>query len=296
MTFAPLQTSMREGDPVAGAEVQRRRPCSPRSMYSLATAVGSSYRYIVLCVDTWKLGIHDIKEDALRDIQSKLSITNIAQELFTSFAARWVSTSFFSFVSSHLDLFSHKVVMDTEIQFLHDNFTEKDSKLLMDHIQRMAAGKAPFFATTLSLVYDKLIEKAFAQPVPSGSDFGQSAEVESVADSCPRLQPSISATGAPSISTSSNAPPVPSFVPQTPTPVPGPGLVPSSVPTRLAWLRCHRCLRSVKLEDLYDGLRCPQCPPKDIKGPPLMQCTLCSTIRTARKDNCLKIMCGARFM
>ena len=54
MIFAPLQTSMRKSDPVAGAEVQRWRPCSPRSMYSLATAVGSSYRCIALGTDTLK--------------------------------------------------------------------------------------------------------------------------------------------------------------------------------------------------------------------------------------------------
>ena len=48
-----------------------------------------------------------------------------------------------------------------EIEFLHQKFTEKDPKLLMDHIQRMASGEAPFFATTLGVVYDKLAEKAF---------------------------------------------------------------------------------------------------------------------------------------
>ena len=54
MSFAPLQTSMRKSDSVAGAEVQRRRPCSPRSMYSLATAVGASYGYLALGADMLK--------------------------------------------------------------------------------------------------------------------------------------------------------------------------------------------------------------------------------------------------
>ena len=110
--------------------------------------------------------------------------------------------------------------MDMETQFLHDNFTEKDSKLFMEHIQRMAFGEAPFFATTLSLVYDKLVEKAFAQPVPSGSGFRQSVKFESVADPSSPLQPS-------------------NFI---------------------------------------------------------VRCTLCRTIRTARRDTCQKIMCGARFV
>ena len=186
--------------------------------------------------------------------------------------------------------------MDMEIQFLHDNFTEKDSKLLMEHIQRMAFGEAPFFATTLSLVYDKLVEKAFAQPAPSGSGLGQSAKVESVADPYSPLQPPISVPGAPPTSSSSNAPPTPSSVPQTPPPVPGSGPVPPSTPTRFTWLRCHRCLGAVGLLDLHDGLRCPRCPARDERGPPLMQCTLCRTIRTERRNTCLKIVCGARFV
>ena len=54
MTFAPLQTSIRRSGPGAGAEAQQQRACSPRSMYSLATAVGVSYRYIALSADMLK--------------------------------------------------------------------------------------------------------------------------------------------------------------------------------------------------------------------------------------------------
>jgi hypothetical protein len=39
----------------------------------------------------WKLGIEDIREDALNDIRSKLTASNVARELFTSFAAKLVS-------------------------------------------------------------------------------------------------------------------------------------------------------------------------------------------------------------
>jgi hypothetical protein len=64
--------------------------------------------------------------------------------------------------SSHAWIsFSHKAVLDMEIQFFHEMITEKDPKLLIDHIERMASGGTPFFPTTLSLVYDKLFEKAF---------------------------------------------------------------------------------------------------------------------------------------
>ena len=48
-----------------------------------------------------------------------------------------------------------------EIQFFHEMITRRDQKMLIDHIERMASGGTPFFPTTLSLVYDKLFEKAF---------------------------------------------------------------------------------------------------------------------------------------
>ena len=63
--------------------------------------------------------------------------------------------------------------MDMEIQFLHKNFTKKDPELLMGHIKKMASREAPFFATTLSLVFDKLVEKTSSRPVPTGSGFGK---------------------------------------------------------------------------------------------------------------------------
>jgi hypothetical protein len=87
MTFAPLQTSTHEKGPVTGTEVQQQRCCSPRSMYSLAAAVSTFYGTSPLVLTCWKLGINKIKEDALQDIRSKLSASNIAQELFTPFAA-----------------------------------------------------------------------------------------------------------------------------------------------------------------------------------------------------------------
>ena len=176
--------------------------------------------------------------------------------------------------------------MDMEIQFLHDNFTEKDPKLLMEHILRMASGEAPFFATTLSLVYDKLVEKAFAQPAPSGSGLGKSAEVQSVADPCPRPQASIPISSVPSISTSGDAP---SSIPQTP--------VPSSTSVSLARLICNTCLGPARLADLYDGMRCPVCPPRTVKkGRPYMHCSLCRAQRSTNRDDCVNRACRARFM
>ena len=42
ITFAPLQTSTRDGDPAVDTKVQWHQSCSPRSMYSLTASVGIS--------------------------------------------------------------------------------------------------------------------------------------------------------------------------------------------------------------------------------------------------------------
>jgi len=181
--------------------------------------------------------------------------------------------------------------MDMEIQFLHESFTEKDPKLLMGHIRRMGSGEAPFFATTLSLVYDKLIERAFAQPAPSCSGLGKSTEVQSITDPCPHLQTLIPISSIPSTSASRG---VPSFVLQTPTPNPGP--LSSSTSSSLAWLRCNQCHNPARLEDLYDGMRCPVCPSRSVKkGRPYMQCSLCCAARVSSTDNCTRRTCRTRF-
>ena len=183
--------------------------------------------------------------------------------------------------------------MDIEVQFLHENFTEKDPKLLMEHIQRMASGEAPFFATTLSLVYDKLVERAFARFIPSGSGLGKSTQAQSVASPCPPLQAPTSISGVPSTSTSE----APSSVPQTPVPAPNPGPIPSSTPPPLAWLRCNQCHVPARLEDLYHGMRCPECPERGGgKGRPFMECSLCRIVRATRRNHCVRNACQARFV
>ena len=289
MTFAPLQTSMREGGLVADAE---QRACSPRSMYSLATAVSVSCGYITLSADTlkaWDPG----HQGGCAEGHPIQTLRHQRHARIIYFLRYKVGIHWFClFVSSHLDLFSHKAVMDMEIQFLHDNFTEQDSKLFMEHIQRMASGEAPFFATTLSLVYDKLVEKAFAQPIPSGSGLGKSAEVPSAADPCPPPQASIHISSVPSTSASDS----PLLIPQTPAPNPGPGPVPPSTPRQSVYLRCNQCGEPAKLEDLFDDLRCPVCPSRSSKkGRPYMQCPLCRVVRVSRRNNCIKIVCGAQF-
>jgi hypothetical protein len=89
MNFAPLLTTASDVNPPADAKAQWQQRCSPRSMYSLSTAVGIFYEFIVPSSHRFKkLGIEKIKEDALKDIRSKLTTSNVAQELFTTFAAK----------------------------------------------------------------------------------------------------------------------------------------------------------------------------------------------------------------
>jgi len=183
-----------------------------------------------------------------------------------------------------------------EIEFFHENLTEKDLKLLMEHIQRMAYGEAPLFATTLSSVYDKLVEKTFAQPIPSGSGLGKSVEVQNVAVPRPPLQASTSISGFLSTSTSGGAS---SSSSQVPALNPGPGPVPSSISPPFVWLRCSQCSRVAGLGDLYNGLRCPQCQPRNAKkGRPYMECPKCRVLQTeiTHGANCLKKKCKARFV
>ena len=56
--------------------------------------------------------------------------------------------------------------MDTEIDIFLENFTDENLESLMDHIQRMSSGEAPFFPTTLSLLYGKLAEKSAGPTAP----------------------------------------------------------------------------------------------------------------------------------
>ena len=77
-----------------------------------------------------------------------------------------VRSSYRPTLSSTQYPFSHKDIMDTEIDIFLENFTDEDPESLMDHIQRMSSGEAPFFPTTLSLLYGKLAEKSAGPTAP----------------------------------------------------------------------------------------------------------------------------------
>ena len=185
--------------------------------------------------------------------------------------------------------------MDMEIQFLHETFTGKGP--LMNHIRRMGSGEAPLFSTTLSLVYDKLVEKTVARSVPSGSGLGKSIEIQDavVHTTLPQMStftPQASAFTPPTswssfVASSSTRPPVP-------TPAPASWSIPSKDP--LTWLVCHKCRKPALSANLYDGVRCPKCPSRGPKkGRPFMQCRSCGEVRAKRKTICARKKCKAKF-
>ena len=193
-------------------------------------------------------------------------------------------------------LISHKAVMDMEIEFIHNNFTEKNPKLLMEHIWRMASGEALFFSTTLSLVYDGLLERVFTQ---SGSGSGKPTDIwnQSVPKATPTTQTSNPTLGFYPPFTF-NLPSSPRRQPPAPVlefeteyvPEPGP------IPLGAVWLECFQCSQRARMRDLEDGLRCPRCPSRSAKkGRPFMQCPSCNQVRTMCRDNCTRLACQARF-
>jgi len=295
MTFEPLQNSTQKNDPVVDAEMQKQRSCSPRSMYSLATAVSVSRAQTTLDADAFKsLGstlsrrVHygtsnpssplrtSHENSSLPLLQGGYLISNICHSV-CSFSHAWTSSS-------------HKEVMDMEIQFLL-----KDSKSLMKHMQRMASGEAPLFSTTLSLVYDRLIEKAFGLSIPSGSGFVKSIQVYNPA---PSLPPS-STFSVSSSSTPNSIPPsnVPALAPEPePQSQPQPQVIPSSTAAPWALLQCTGCGKTARLQDIHGGARCPRCPPSVWDGRPSMQCQLCGALKLQHRDECARKVCGARFL
>ena len=184
--------------------------------------------------------------------------------------------------------------MDMEIEFFLKNFDEKDPRLLMGHIQKMASGEAQFLSETLSLVYDRFFENNLRPPVPSSSGLGT---------------PPV--TGGQDISGSTHAIQASTPIVQQPDPTPnqsssstfGIAFPPSpqvSAPTlgpRVARLRCCSCGVFVRPEDLYNGMRCPICPERSAaKGRPRVKCELCHASRDAPKDICVNRKCQARFV
>ena len=175
--------------------------------------------------------------------------------------------------------------------------TERDPKLLMDDIGRTESGEAPFFSKTPGSAYDKLVEKAFTRPVPLGCDLGRSVGVQVVGDPAPLPKVSTSISSVSPTPTRTGGTPPSSPPPTIPPPIPPPTPTPvslSPVPQR-ASLVCNQCGESAMLADLYDGTRCPECPPRgDGRGRPYMQCGLCNIVRVKPRITCVKTPRQAR--
>ena len=200
-----------------------------------------------------------------------------------------LSVSFAHF--SHTWTSSYTAIMDVEIQFLHETFPGKGPKLLVDHIRRMGSGKAPFYSTTLSLVFDKLAEKTLARSVPSGSGLGKSIEIrEIIVHSILPQVPTFTFPTSQSSGTASS-----SSQPPVPTPAPASPYISSN--NQLVWLICNTCGGCASLGELYNGLQCPYCPATGgSKGRrPYMNCQLCGAPRSSLTNQCPHYRCQAQF-
>jgi hypothetical protein len=156
-----------------------------------------------------------------------------------------------------------------EIKLFHEFFTGQNPKSLMDHIQRMASGEAPYFPATLSLVYGTLAKKVLLPPIASGSGSEKSGETrdKGVVEPVPTIQ------------TSNSTPNVDPF------------------DNCIVRLICPRCGQTERLVALFGDLLCPKCPRINRKrGRPRMQCPLCNTVRASRRStSCLARGCKAVF-
>lgn len=173
---------------------------------------------------------------------------------------------------------SHKAVMDMEIKFLLQNFTEKPGSL-KDHLEKMACGKIPLFPATLSLVYTRLTEKVVGRPIASGSGVGKSIKIE---------DQHVSGPAPATLSTSTSIPSITSSGQHTR------GTMPPTSTTQKTWLRCPMCQKFLALQRLSNYRRCPRCPSYDRRFH--MRCSLCGHPRRTLVSYCVGKGCGADFM
>ena len=181
-----------------------------------------------------------------------------------------------------------------EIRFFRERFTDKDPEPLMNQIRRMASGEAPFLPTTLSLVYDGLVEDAFTNHASPDSGRCRSTPDQSVATSTPPQRQTLTPTP---LRRPVSIPPPPR------RPIPTLNVAPPPTPsTVVGWgwarLKCTRCHRVASVNNLRYGLHCPRCPEggrykRVEEGRPLMRCTECNALRDKRGNVCL---CSIPFM
>ena len=166
ITFAPLQSSVPRGDPPSDAKIQWRQSCSPRSAYSLAASVGILRSFMVSGFNKSKSLESKIFEMGHLRTSSPNSLLRTSYKNCSLCSPRSTYTANLFVGLALTQTFSHKAVMDIEIDFFHKNSAEKNPTLLIEYTKKVASGEAQFFSKTVSLVYGKLVEKNLSPPIP----------------------------------------------------------------------------------------------------------------------------------
>jgi len=135
--------------------------------------------------------------------------------------------------------------MDMEIEFFGRNLTEESPELLMEHIQRIASGDAPFFSTTLSLVYRKLFEKVLPLPIAPVQGPRKSPLPKDRSVTKPTLT-----TRAPSSISNARAPTSTTLFSNRKTASPVPSEVLSNTTGSTVLLKCFQCGQRAKVVEL----------------------------------------------
>ncbi|KAJ7649414.1 hypothetical protein DFH06DRAFT_1208174 [Mycena polygramma] len=120
VNFRPLKSEGPKETTVSGPA------CSPKSMYRLAD----------------KLGLEELQALALASISSRLSESNILEEVFSSFTS------------------VYPVIQELEVGVLTSNFSDKAAEGLKDMTQKICDGEKPYCAETLFKIIQKMGGKA----------------------------------------------------------------------------------------------------------------------------------------
>ncbi|KAJ7660832.1 hypothetical protein DFH06DRAFT_1193409 [Mycena polygramma] len=120
VNFRPLKSEGPKETTVSGPA------CSPKSMYRLAD----------------KLGLEELQALALASISSRLSESNILEEVFSSFTS------------------VYPVIQELEVGVLTSNFSDKAAEGLKEMTQKICDGEKPYCAETLFKIIQKMGGKA----------------------------------------------------------------------------------------------------------------------------------------
>jgi len=125
--FLPLKSERSPSQSIGVAEGDHLyHPCSPKSMYRLAT----------------KLGFDDLKNLAFKSIRAGLSKNNILNEAFSEFTSRYPP------------------ILEMEVNILSEHFNSPEvSKAFPAKFRSMAEGKLPYPSSILTSLFQKLAEK-----------------------------------------------------------------------------------------------------------------------------------------